>query len=174
MLLCPCMLLGRRHYINSRYDHFSFIHKQIRKWINIYWVRVLFNTPCDLPGLSTATQDLVLCTFKSKSNQKKKKDHESLVSDWLSLMGKKEKGWKIRPCVSSCPFLLQDGWKHDVWSVLGLDNSEPETGMGWAWKTEPGAKEKGHLRGKQADCPVTIWESLGTKQWKKKPDKNWK
>lgn len=121
-------------------------------------------------------QPRTLCYAPSSQNQirKKKKDHESLVSDWLSLMGKKEKGWKIRPCVSSCPFLLQDGWKHDVWSVLGLDNSEPETGMGWAWKTEPGAKEKGHLRGKQADCPVTIWESLGTKQWKKKPDKNWK
>ena len=42
------------------------------------------------------------------------------------------------------------------------------------WK-QPGAKEKGHVRGKQADCPVDIWADcpvdillICTKQWKKK------
>lgn len=72
VLPCPCMFLGRRLYINSRYDLFSFIHKQIRKWINIYWVNVLFITPCDLHRLSTVTQNLVPHNFNSRSSQKKK------------------------------------------------------------------------------------------------------
>lgn len=169
MLLCPCMLLGRRHYINSRYDHFSFIHKHIRKWINIYWVCVLFNTPCDLPGLATATQDLVLRTFKSKSNQKKKKkkDHESLVSDWLSLMGKKEKGWKIRPCVSSCSLLLQDGWKRDVLAHIGLRQLRTWDGNGVSMENRARSQGKGTFEGKASRLPSNKLRESGHKTMKK-------
>lgn len=48
----------------------------------IFIESVLFNTPCDLPGLATAAGPCVAhLQVKIKSEKKKKKDHESLVSD---------------------------------------------------------------------------------------------
>lgn len=168
MLPCPCMLLGRRYYINSRYDHFSFIHKQIRKRIYIYWVSILSTTPCDLPDLPTTTQYFVPHTFNSRSKQKRE---AWIISVWLSLIRKKrDRRWEHVSLVVHFSCRMDESMK--FWPMRGWSHSEPEKDMGWAWKTEPGAKEKGHLGGKQPDCLKTIWETLGTKQWKKKPKKN--
>ena len=42
-------------------------------------------------------------------------NHECLIKS-----DGEEEGWKIRPCVSSCLFLLQDGGKHEVLAHIGL------------------------------------------------------
>lgn len=156
VLSCPCMLLGRRHYINSRYDHFSFTHKQIRKWINIYRVNVLFTTPCDHHILSTVTQNLVPHTFNSRSSQKKK-EYESLGSNkvWLG-----RKGIRVRACISNCPFPLQDRWEHEVLIHIGVGNLRTWDGHGVTMKSSLDPRKRdilGENKQTAQQWPEKVW-----------------
>lgn len=123
VIVSPCMLLRGRYYINSRFYHFSFTHKQIRKWINIYWVNILFTTPRRIIHGNPESCATYL-QFKIKP-KKRSTNYWCLVkSDWEE--EEQETQECVRPVVQSCR--MNEDMK--FWPMMDWGNVELEIGLG--------------------------------------------